>query len=589
MITSSVTGSGNVIGTSLTFTLPPYQEDEYLVFSLSSNLAPVITFGAGVTAILIASAADRCVAYRLVRDSPSITGGTVTSSSSAVLTWTVTQLMGVDPSLPVATTTNSGNSADSPIIVPIADLGYISTGTEYGLLINSVNSSASWVTTPNTLYATTSGNAATMVSGYSELHPDGKLTYEFPSNNRGNDGVNRNESSVGIIFQQAPGGVENIITNGSFESPQPVEPGWETEGNTAGTPEYTKSTVGVTDGKQSQKFQYSGMAGDNGKFFAIYQAPITASPGDTLEFSIDVSGVKSNCNLIVGIEDFKTGGVYISETDTIVELTSTPTRYTVSHTCKPDTAFIAVYIQVNEVYSTSSVTVQLDRAILKTVDIPSSKYMNGFYAGSMYGGGGGWLFDGDLLDVNGITTSVVSASPTLAKTAALSNRNLSVATAIGNIALTGGRSLSVANHTVVTSTTSPTLAVVRNLVTGNLSLLVTASQANIDRLIGINPNNLSLVTSSSTPATTSDTPLSMNNMLVAIDEDSVEMTTLRSMGVEPISVAPIVSTTAAQIGYPVYDVGSDNIYAIGSMREGEYGIATINNNQIYEVVEHDGI
>lgn len=150
--------------------------------------------------------------------------------------------------------------------------------------------------------------------------------------------------------------------------------------------------------------------------------------------------------------------------------------------------------------------------------------LGSFYPGFMYGGASGWLGLVEMLAVNGMTTSVVFTSPTLAKTTALSNSNLSVATAIGSIALATGGML-----------------------------------------------------------------LSMNNLLVAIDEDSVEMAALRSMGVEPISVMPIISAILAQIGYPVYYVGSDNIYAVGSVREVEYGIATINNNQIYEVVEQDAI
>lgn len=392
MITAVTTNYGSSTGTSLTYTLPPYADGEYLVFSLSSNQAPVLTFGAGVTATLLVSAGNRCVAYRLVRSSPSVNSGTVSSSVSAVLTWTVTSLSGVDDSLPVATVSGSGNSADFPIVVPIADLGYISTGSEYGLLINSVNSTATWETTPYTLYATTGGNAATMVSGYQSLHAAEKLTYEFPSNNRGNDGINRNESSVGIIFQQAPGGIPNVLANGSFESPQPVEPGWETEGNTAGSAEYTKSNIGVTDGRQSQKFEYNGMSGDAGSFFAIYQAPIPASPGETFEFGIDISGDKLSCNLIIGIEDFKAGGVYISETDTTVDLSPTPTRYTVSHTCKPDTVFIAVYVQTNEVYQTSRITAYLDRAILKkTTSDGTVKYWDGSsWSDAVYWSGSAW-------------------------------------------------------------------------------------------------------------------------------------------------------------------------------------------------------
>ena len=54
--------------------------------------------------------------------------------------------------------------------------------------------------------------------------------------------------------------------------------------------------------------------------------------------------------------------------------------------------------------------------------------LGSFYTGSMYGGTSVWLWLDKVLDVNGMAASV----------------------AIGSVPLTGGRSLSVADHTVVT-------------------------------------------------------------------------------------------------------------------------------------------
>lgn len=178
---------------------------------------------------------------------------------------------------------------------------------------------------------------------------------------------------------------------------------------------------------------------------------------------------------------------------------------------------------------------------------------------------------------------------TLGRIGQMSINNLLTSIAIENLDVERLAGLQVQNQSVSTSTSGVTFAVVRNLVTGNLTVLVAENSLSLEKLINIQTANLSLVTSVSGVSLTSEMLLQIASQLVAVKSDSPTMTSLRSMGVEPLSVLTELSSTLAQIGYPVFDIGSDDIYAVGDIPESDYGIVTINNNQIYEVVEQDGI
>ena len=178
---------------------------------------------------------------------------------------------------------------------------------------------------------------------------------------------------------------------------------------------------------------------------------------------------------------------------------------------------------------------------------------------------------------------------TLSRIGQMSINNLLTSIAFENLDVERLAGLQIQNQTVSTSTSGVTLGVVRNLVTGNLVVLVAENSLSLEKLINLQPTNLSLVTSVSGVSLTSEMLLQIASHLVAVKSDSPTMTSLRSMGVEPLSVLTELSSTLAQIGYPVFGIGSDEIYSLGTIPEGEYNIATLNNNEIYEVVEQDGI
>lgn len=116
---------------------------------------------------------------------------------------------------------------------------------------------------------------------------------------------------------------------------------------------------------------------------------------------------------------------------------------------------------------------------------------------------------------------------------------------------------------------------------------VSISTPSISKTASLSAQGHGVSTSMSTPNIQS---------VIVLDTDSIGTSTSMSepsmvlnMDVDAMSIIPAILATAVQIGYPTSDISADNIYAIGSMSEGEYGIATINNNQIYEVVEQDAI
>lgn len=359
--------SGSATGTTATITLPARETGDYLTLIVSSNQAPTLGFSAGVaSSTVLASAGGRLQAIRVV-PSAGATTVTLTSSVSAVLTWWCGSWRNVDPAATVAAAANNlGNSTTAAIEVPAADLGYISTGREVYVSAAGVNSTATWGTTPTPVFATTTGNGALSVRSGSV--PAGQLTRTSATPfTRAAEGTARNESALQIVLQPVQSPLRNMLANGSFESGAAVATAWELEGTAPRLPTASRVATGAVDGALAQRFQFTGQAGDSGNV-AIYQAPITVTPGDTLRATVYLSGTLTNAYAIFGIEGFQgPGGTYISEHDTVInagELTSTPAQYTVEYTCPPLATAAAVYFQVPTVAPTSVVDVYLDKAVL---------------------------------------------------------------------------------------------------------------------------------------------------------------------------------------------------------------------------------
>lgn len=356
---------GSATNTVITVTLPTYLTTDYIVFFISSNNANAQTFSGNVTATVLANAGNRLIGYRIVPSDGSQTSFTVTVSTTSVFAWWTASYSGVDLAATVYGIASSvGNNTTSAIPVTTVTTGYVASGDELAFSAAGVNNTATWTTTGNTVFNTTSGNAAMQVQA--KATTIGTLATTFADIDRGLSGTGRNESSLAFIIQPPQTVSQNLLANPSFELGSTSATSWETEGNTAIAPQYTiQTTSGVTDGSRSQRIQYAGQAGDSGAMFALYQAPIDAAPGDVLEFAVDVSGSLSGAVGLVGIEGFLSGGTYISEEDTVLtSITSTPQRFTVQYTCPNDTDYVAVYIQVNEIYDPSSIDIYVDKATL---------------------------------------------------------------------------------------------------------------------------------------------------------------------------------------------------------------------------------
>lgn len=355
--------SGAFTGTSATVSLPTYLTSDYIVLVVASNNANAQTFGANVTATALATAANRLNVWRIAPQDGAQTTFTVAVGVSSVLTWWIVTLRGVDPGYVVGAANPIGNSTTAPVEAATTTASWLATGNELVLSAGGVNSTATWTPTGSTLFNTTTGNAALMVNG--SPMTAGSLTVTPAALDRGLGGTSRNESAVTLVLSPAGDArAVNRLTNPSFEDAAATATGWETEKTVLGTPAYTKVTSPVADGGRAQQMQYAGQPGDAG-LFAIYQSPITAAPGEILTFKVSLAGSKANCSLIVGIEGFATGQVYISETDTsVIALTGSMVEYVVTYTVPPTAVAVAVYIQANEVTPSTALTAQIDKASL---------------------------------------------------------------------------------------------------------------------------------------------------------------------------------------------------------------------------------
>lgn len=354
------TRSGTTSGTTATITLPSWLAGDTIVLYVASNNGNAQTISGPVAGTQLASASDRGVLWRVAPNAGATTC-TVTIGAASVLSWWVGTFRGAEPVL-AASALNTGNDTGATISGVPCTASWVATGNETVLGFASTNSTATWATSAATLYASTSGNAALSVT--SAPWVANALTATPAAADRGFPGSARNESAATLILQPTGNGAQaNRLVNPSFEDPAPISSGWEPESFVTGTPAFTK-VAQAFDGSRAQQMQYAGQPGDSG-FFAFYQSPIPATPGERLTFRISLSGSKAACSIIVGIEGFGAGQAYISETDiAVLALTGTPTEYAVTYVVPPSAVAVAVYVQANEITPSTSITAQMDRASL---------------------------------------------------------------------------------------------------------------------------------------------------------------------------------------------------------------------------------
>jgi hypothetical protein len=372
ILTGSSSGNDSGGNTVETITLPPYTASSYILLIVNRNNtnASAFTYSGTITTATELANADtrRITAVQLTPNGLGQTSFTITGSA-AVWSWWVGVYSGVDTAVPVATAANAiGNSTSAVIAIPEVGMGYIATGYELGIAVAGVNSTGTWATTPSTILVSNATVSASMMIE-AACPAGGSLTQVWAPANRGLSGTNRSQESLALILQATPPGVVNLLSNPSFETVTGgLANGWTDEHTTVTEATYTQVTSGVTDGAFAQQFTYTGVAGDGGAAKTeLFQAPVSASAGQILTFSVWLSGSLANTYIDLGIEAFTTGAVFISEADTYVvpaSLTATPQLVSVTYTCPQGTSYVAAFISCQEIGATTSLTVVADQAEL---------------------------------------------------------------------------------------------------------------------------------------------------------------------------------------------------------------------------------
>lgn len=369
-VTVNAATNGTTSGTSATITCPTRTAGDKLLLILSRNQAEAsaFTYDAGVSSAQeVANAGPRRLLAVLVTTMGSPASFVVTSPTltASVWTWYCASVTNIGTVADVPNAASAiGSSTTSAVEVPVVTGDFVATGNEVAFGVAGVNADATWTSDVSTIFATTSGNGAMMIDAKSLAV--GKLSAVFGPFDRGNNGSARNESALSFILQGAPQGRRNLLTNPSFETAVAgLATGWTDEHTTATQPTYALVASPVDDGGFAQQISYTGAGGDSSAKAEIYQAPISASPGNVLTFKVKLAGTLTRCSALIGVEAFTSGAVYISEQDTYIpSLTGTLTEYSVQYTCPAGTSYVAAYLQIPGVGSTSAFTVQLDTATL---------------------------------------------------------------------------------------------------------------------------------------------------------------------------------------------------------------------------------
>lgn len=371
--TAITSGQVTVANTIITCTLPTYAVGDCLILN-ANNAQTTFTLSAPITSFTVVAGGtgNRCQALALVPNGAGQTTFTVTGAS-AVWTWVILNYSGASLTALPTTSLNSavtayGSVTTTPVPVPEVNSNFVATGNEVLVSAVGVNGTTTWTTTGSTQFHTTANSAAMMINAINLTL--GGLTGVAASMTRAAGTLN--QTAIGFILQPAPLGAINLLSNPSFELGATLATSWTDEHTTATEATYSLTATGATDGALAQKMVYSGVVGDGGTAKTeIYQAPITATPGTYLTFTVWLSGSLTSLYGLIGIEAFTSGSVYISETDAnFLTLTGTPTLYTVSYLCPPGTDHVAAFLQVPSIGSGASLSITMDQATLTTGPAP---------------------------------------------------------------------------------------------------------------------------------------------------------------------------------------------------------------------------
>ena len=132
--------------------------------------------------------------------------------------------------------------------------------------------------------------------------------------------------------------------------------------------------IGVVEGNLAQHFSKIGTDNEIDGRLEIFQAVYNNTsygPGDVLVFSLYASGSISRCSVIIGVGSFSDADQYVDEKDVyLTGLNETPQIFGLSYQVPLNGHIVAAFIQFDEIYSYSSLSISIDNASLVRMPTP---------------------------------------------------------------------------------------------------------------------------------------------------------------------------------------------------------------------------
>lgn len=360
--------NGNETSTTPTITLPSRSAgDSVLLFLSRNNDSSSWAGDANASVVEVTSGSTGRLVCLLVSPVAVETASFVlTTSASSINGWMCVAVSGLDESALSGTNNYVGSNSSSAIPVPAHTLSYTCDGTEVVLALGGTNSTATWTTDGDTLYSTSSGNAALIVQEVTSVAGETRIT---PSDlDRGLDTTTRGESAATVVLTS---GITNFLLTGGFEydsNADGLAQDWTEEHTTATEATYSLSTDNNTQGTYSQRMQYTGEGSNDGtqkvEFYQFVDDVFNA--GDGVEFGLYLAGSITGGYYLLAVEAHNQSTGYLAEQSTVVtSITGTPTQWTVTYPSLPaNTDRVVFALLATELTSSAAVDVYADQATL---------------------------------------------------------------------------------------------------------------------------------------------------------------------------------------------------------------------------------
>lgn len=192
-----------------------------------------------------------------------------------------------------------------------------------------------------------------------------------------------------------------------------------------------------------------------------------------------------------------------------------------------------------------------------------------------------------ITDIDGdtATSSTTISSPSLTIGTSLSNNNQVSTVSISSLSLISATNLAIDNMSLSQSISSPSVVLIKGIYPD--SMVVGVSENSLDLLLSadLGVNNLSVAVAESSVVVNKTTLMELDNLSLLTTSDNIGLGINTSISIDPISLSTAIEHGLVNIGYVIPNITSDNIYAIGVIRTGDYEVATNNTDNTYKVVE----